>query len=239
MRPGWILPLALVAMSAVFFSIMLAPLTDMVLKGLVIPPELRYLLSNLFWNSSLTAGISLCGAVAFLTVTRKENPSWYWGIPLLGALAFIAFSPLLSLFPIRDPTPAFYDPLVIAVLVSAYGTFLLPLCTILFFWSQRQLGTWRIVLIALALVITLNSLCFWYSFTHSYFVAHGLLSPPEPVYIDGHPVKTDGEGLLFLFLHYMVGMPITGFCFLTLAAFEWHAARRLAGTPLHSGEVLP
>jgi hypothetical protein len=120
----------------------------------------------------------------------------------------------------------------IIALVSAYGSFLLPPCAALFFWSQSQLGKWRIVPVAIALILTLNAMAFFFSFFSSYLVAAGVLSPPPPVVVDGYRVKTDGEGLVFLFFHLIIGLPVLGACFLALAAFTCYADRM--AVPGHS-----
>jgi hypothetical protein len=179
-----------------------------------------------FW-----AFIALCGGIVFLVSTQKENPAWYLGIPLVFVFAFIAFSPaFFELFPLRDPRPAFYNPLHVMSLVSAYGSFFLPPGVALFFWSQRQLGKWRILPVVIALILTLNAIAFFISFFSAYLVAAGLLSPPPPVFIDGHPVKTDGEGLLFLFIHLIIGLPVLGVCILALAVFTWYTSIRTVHT---------
>jgi hypothetical protein len=217
-------PLSLIAISAYCFYALLLPLWGAVPGNLVSVTgfePLYWLDYPPFW-----AFIALCGGIIFLVCTRKENPAWYLGIPLVAVLAFIAFSPVFfELFPLRDPSPAFYDPLHIMALVSAYGSFLLPPCIALFFWSQSGLGKWRAVIVAIALIFTLNAMAFFFSFFSSYLVAYGLLSPSPPVFIDGHPVKSDGEGLLFLFIHLIIGLPVLGVCFLALAVITWNASR--------------
>jgi hypothetical protein len=217
--------LSLIAISAFCFYALLLPLWGPVPGNLVTITGIK----QLYWLDypSFWAFIALCGGVAFLGSTRKENPSWYLGIPLVAVFAFIAFSPaFFEIFPLRDPSPAFYNPLHIMALVSAYGSFLLPPCVALFFWSQRQLGKWRIVMVVIALILTLNAMAFFFSFLSSYLVAAGLLSPPPPVFVDGHLVKTDGEGLLFLFIHLIIGLPVLGVCLLALAVFTWYANRK-------------
>ena len=217
--------LSLIVMSAFCFYALLLPLWGQVPGNLVTITGLK----QLYWLDYPTfwAFIALCGGVAFLGSTRKENPAWYLGIPLVAAFAFIAFSPaFFEIFPLRDPSPVFYNPLHIIALFSAYGSFLLPPCVALFFWSQKQLGKWRPVLVVLALIVTLNAFAFLFSFFSSYLVAAGVLSPPPPVIIDGHPVRSDGEGLLFLFIHLMIGLPVLGVCLLALAAFTRYTSLR-------------
>ena len=239
MRPGWLLPLSLAAMSIPFFVTILAPLTDMVLWGPGrTPPEMLLPLSSLVWDNTLPALIGLCGGLAFIAATREEDPAWYRGIPLILGFAFIAFSPaFFTIFPLSDPSPAFCDPLPLIALFSAYGTFLLPPCALLFFWLQRDLGRWRTVLIIIALIATLNAFFFLFSFFSSYLVAAGVLPAPQPQFIDGHPVKTDGEGLLFLFIHLTIGLPVLGICFLALAVSSWYACRRADPDPASFPEV--
>lgn len=226
--------LALAAMSLVFFTSIVAPLTDMVLLGSdgALQDTLFPLLS-MIWNNTLPAFIALCGSIVFLAAAKERNPSWYLGIPLALGFAFIAFSPaFFTIFPLRDPSPAYYDPLALAFLLSAYGTFLLPPCVALFFWSQTQPGRLRTVLVVIALIVTLNAFAFLFSFFSAYLVAVGVLAPPSPQFIDGPPVKTDGEGLLFLFIHFTIGLPILGICFLALAVFTRYIACRAVPAPL-------
>jgi hypothetical protein len=209
-------------MSAYFFFGLLLPLWGPV-PGILAAATGVEQFSRLA-DPALLAFISLCGGIAFLGSTWNEDPAWYRGIPLVGVFAFIAFSPaFFALVPLRDPNPAFWNPLHVMALVSAYGSFLLPPCVALFFWSQGYLGRWRIVIVLIALVLTLNAMAFLFSFFFQYLVAAGVLSPPPPVVVDGHPVKTDGEGLLFLVIHLIAGLPVLGACFLALAAFTGYA----------------
>lgn len=230
--------LSLIAMSAFCFYAPLLPLWGAVPGNLATVTgfeQFSWLDYPSFW-----AFIALCGGIAFLVRTQKENPAWYMGIPLIFVFAFIAFSPaFFEIFPLRDPNPVFYNPLHIMALVSAYGSFLLPPCVALFFWSQRQSGKWRIIPVVIALILTLNAMAFFISFFSSYLVAYGLLSPPPPVLIDGHPVKSDGEGLLFLFIHLIIGLPVLGVCFLALAAFTWYSSRKTAAVSSPSRDALP
>lgn len=230
--------LSLIAISAYCFYALLLPLWGQV-PGLLVNTTG---LEQFYWLDypSFWAFIALCGGIAFLGSTQKENPAWYLGIPLVAAFAFIAFSPaFFEIFPLRDPSPAFYNPLHVMALVSAYGSFLLPPCIALFFWSQRQLGKWRTVIVVIALILTLNAMAFFFSFFSSYLVAARVLSPPPPVLIDGHPVKTDGEGLLFLFIHLIIGLPVIGICFLALAAFTWYSSLRPGPSVSCSPEMDP
>jgi hypothetical protein len=232
MRPGWITAFALFLMSVVFFSPAIAPLTDQVLRETGAPSSAMLPLLSMIWNSSLPGLISLFGAIVFLAVTRRENPSWYLGIPLVAAFALIAFSPaFFELYPLRDPNPAFYNPLHVVALVSAYGTFLLPTCAALFFWSQRPLGRWATVLAIIALLVTLNSVAFWFSFFSHYLVAAGMLPASQPIIIEGQVLKSDGEGMLFLILHYLIGMPVLGVCFLAPGVLSWHTMGKVVSAP--------
>lgn len=83
--------LSLIAMSAFCFYALLLPLLGPVPGNLVTITGFK----QLYWLDypSFWAFITLCGGVAFLGSTRKENPSWYLGIPLVAVFAFIAFSP--------------------------------------------------------------------------------------------------------------------------------------------------
>nr|WP_320162256.1 hypothetical protein [uncultured Methanoregula sp.] len=238
--PGKI-PLALVLMSLLFFFPTIAPLTDSVLRDLGVPSAMNIPVSSAIWNHYLLGLISLCGGIAFLAVTRKGNPTWYLGIPLVLAFAVIVVAPFAgALFVIHDPSPPLYHPGVMLSLLAGYGLFLLPPCAALFFWSQRRLGRWVPVMTGIALVITLNALIFAFYLFSPYLVAAGFLPPAEPQYIDGHLVKmADGEGILFLFLHYMIGLPLLGICFLALAALFWHAARGTDPAPPPASGATP
>jgi hypothetical protein len=186
------------------------------------------------------AFISLCGGIAFLLATRNENPSWYLGIPLCIMFAITAVSPLVEgILVIYDPSPPIYDPGFLWILLSQAAFFLLPLCAALFFWSQRALGRWVPVLAGIALLMALGSLAALYFSFFPYLVSAGLIPPVQPHYIDGRLVKTDGEGLLFLFFHYMVGLPVTGICVLALAVLSWYSSRMTAAVPSPSPEAQP
>jgi hypothetical protein len=240
MKPGWIVPVVLVAMSLLFFHIVIAQLTGDVLRYLGTSQEISILLSSAIYDNSLLALVAFCGGIVFLAATRHDNPSWYLGVPLILGFAFIAFSPaFFTVFPLRDPSPLFYDPLYVMALASGYGSFFLPPCAALFFWSQMQPGRWRTLLVAIALIISLNALAFLLVFFNNYLVASGLLPAPQPEYVDGHTVKGDGVGLLFLFIHLMIGMPVLGTCFVALAALTWHTGRQAAAFPIPSPEALP
>jgi len=225
--------LALVAMTPLFFFAALGPFIDQMLWDLGDPFSMRILLSSVMWNISLIGLIALCGGFVFLNSTRKENSLWYLGIPLVVAYAIIAVSPVVAgFFVISDPSPPLYHPGVILSLLGAYGTvFLLPPCAALFFWSQRQQGRWVAVMAGIALLITLNSLVLTFYIFSPYLVSAGLLPPPQPHYIDGQMVKTDGEGILFLFVHLLIGLPVIGICILALAGHIWYTPRKAAPAP--------
>ncbi|HNX16839.1 MAG TPA: hypothetical protein PKM50_00760 [Methanoregula sp.] len=235
MRPGRIAPLALVAMSLLFFVTAIAPLTDIVLRSIGTPPAVIIPLSSMIWDFSLLGLISLCGGIVFLANIRKENPSWYLGIPLVVAYAVIVLSRVIGgLIVIHDPSPPLYHPGVVCSLLSSYGTvFLLPPCAALFFWSEKRLGRWVTVMAGIALVVTLNSLIVMFYVLSPYLVTAGLLPPAQP-HIAGQPITADGQGLEFLILAYMIGLPVIGICTLALAVILWHNARRPVKPPLPS-----
>lgn len=228
MKPRWIVPLALVAMSLLFFFSAIAPLTDSVLRVFGAPSSLTIPISSVMWSPTLLGLISMCGGIAFLVWTRGENPSWHLGIPLVVAYAIIAAAPVLTGFlVIYDPSPPLYHPGVVCSILAAYGTALLPSCAALFFWSQRRAGWWAPVMTGIALAITLNALILTFYILSPYLVSAGLLPPAQPHYIDGQLVKmADGEGILYLLIHYMIGLPVLGLCFLALAGHSWYNARR-------------
>ncbi|MDD1686107.1 hypothetical protein [Methanoregula sp.] len=232
MKSPWSVSLALVAMSLLFFFSAIAPFVDGVLRGLGAPSSLTIPVSSVMWSPTLLALISLCGGIVFLVWTRGENPSWHLGVPLVVAYAIIACAPVAGgLFIIHDMNPPIYHPGVVCSLLSAYGTVLLPPCAALFFWSQRRAGWWAPVMTGIALAITLNALVLTFFVFSPYLVAAGLLPPAQPQYIDGQLVKSDGEGLLFLILHYTIGLPVLGICFLALAAHSWYTAHRAVPSP--------
>lgn len=225
--------LALVAMTPLFFFAALGPFIDQMLWDFGDPFSMRIPLSSVMWNISLFGLIALCGGIAFLTSMRKENPSWYLGIPLVVAYATIAITPVVAgFFVIYDPSPPLFHPGIVLSLLAAYGTvFLLPPCAALFFWSQRQQGWWPAVMAGIALLITLNSLVLTFYIFSPYLVSAGLISPPPPQYIDGQLVKTDGEGILFLFVHLMIGLPVIGICIIALAGYTWYTTKKAAPAP--------
>jgi len=104
--------------------------------------------------------------------------------------------------------------------------FLLPLSTALFFWSQRQRIRWAPWITVIALLVTINAAVVAFYALSPWLVTAGIIPPPQPVYIDGHLAKTDGEGLLFLFVDMYLGLPILGFCCLALAAVFFQASRK-------------
>ncbi len=232
--------LALAVMTPLFFCPAISPFINQVLWSFGDPLGMRIPLSAMMFNIPALAFIALCGAMVFLAATRKGNPSWYLGIPLACAYAIIAASPVYAgFFVIHDPSPPLYHPGVIMGILAAYGiVFLLPPCAALFFWSQRQRGRGAALMSGIALLITLNSLILTFFILSPYLVSAGFLPAPQPHYIDGHPVKTDGEGLLFLFIHLMIGLPLLGIGFLALAAFIHYRARREISAPLpHFPEI--
>jgi len=229
MKSPWRVPLALVAMSLLFFFPAIAPPVDSVLRGLGAPSDVTIFVSSMMWSPTLLGLISLCGGIAFLVWTRGENPSWQLGIPLVVAYAIIVLSPVaVGFFVIHDMTPPLYHPGVVCTILAAYGTVLLPPGAALFFWSQRRAGWWAPMMTGAALVITLNALVLTFFVLSPYLIAAGLLPPAQPQYIDGHLVKmADGEGILYLLLHYMIGLPVLGICILALAAHTSYTARRI------------
>lgn len=239
MRAG-LQALALAAMTPLFFVAALGPFIDQMLWNLGDPISMRIPLSIAMANTAVLGFIALCGGIIFLAATRDGNPSWYLGIPLIAAYAIIAVSPLVAgFFVIYDPSPPLYHPGVILSLLMAYGTvFLLPPLAALFFWSQRTFSRWGGLMSVISLLITLNSLVLTFYIFSPYLVSAGLLPSPQQQFIDGHPVKTDGEGILFLFIHYMIGLPLLGICFLALAAFIWFTARKTVSNPTVSTEAL-
>jgi hypothetical protein len=153
--------------------------------------------------------------------------------------AITAVSPLVEgVLVIRDLTPPIYHPGVLWTLLSQAAFFLLPLCAALFFWSQKPLGRYATILTGIALLMALGSLVALYFSFLPYLVSAGFIPPPQPHYVDGHPVKTHGEGIVFLFFPIMVGLPVTGICFLALAVLSWYSSRKTAAVPLPSPEVL-
>jgi len=232
MRSVWTVPLALVAMSLVFFSIALTPLIEIVLRAAGTPSGAMILLSSLLWNNTLFCVLGLCGGLVVLLATRKEHPAWYLGIPLVAAYALIAVAPFLGqILVVYDPSPPLYHPGILIMFIASYGVlFLLPPCAALFFWSQRQTGRWAPVMAGIALVVTLNSLIVMSYVFSPYLISAGLLPPAQPQYINGQHVQSEA-GILFLILGYMVGLPVLGICILVLAILRWRDVRRAVTPP--------
>jgi hypothetical protein len=231
-RSGWTVPLALVAMSLEFFFIALAPLLEIVLRAAGTPSGVMSLLSSLLWNNTLFCVIALCGGVVVLLATRNENPSWYLGIPLVAAYALIAAAPFLGqIFVVYDADPPLYHPGVLVMLIASYGAlFLLPPCAALFFWSQKRQGRWAQAMAGIALVVALNSFILMFYVLSPYLVSAGLLPPAQP-HIPGQPMRADGEGIVFLLLGYLIGLPALGLCILALAVLRWRDAHRAVTPP--------
>lgn len=221
---------AMVAMTPLFFFAALGPFLDRVLWDLGDLLTIRIPLSFLMFDTVLLGLVSLCGGIVFLGGTQKENPEWYLGIPLVAAFAVIAVSPFIEgLILLRDPSPPLWHPLVIAGIAGAYGIVLfLPACSALFFWSQKQVGRWAKVMTGIALIIALNSLVVLYFILSPYLITAGLLSPPQPLYIDGQLVQVAAHerGVIFLILQYLIGLPFIGLCLLALAVHSWYHAGR-------------
>jgi hypothetical protein len=214
--------LSLVAMSVFCFYALLLPVWDPVPGFLVNTTGLEqwYFLAD----PSFFACISLCGGIAFLLVTRNENPSWHLGIPLCIMFAITTVSPLVSaILVIHDPSPPIYHPGVLWILLSQAAVCLIPPCAAVFFWSQRALGRWVPVLAALALLITICSAAMLFAEFSPWLVSAGLIPPEPPTMVDGHVVKSENDGALILY--FMFGLPILGICFLILAAATWFTSK--------------
>jgi|WetSurMetagenome_2_1015567.scaffolds.fasta_scaffold248271_3 hypothetical protein len=213
--------LSLIAMSALFFSLILLTVLHEVLRFLVNTTGLDFLnsLNDFLYslgNFSLPAFISLCGGIVFLAGTRKENPSWYLGIPLCMAFAVMAISPALQGFlVIHSPTPATLEPGRLWFYADKAAFSFLPLCAALFFWSQKQLGRAIPLVIGMMLVISLSSIG---SLVHDFF--------PAVIPAGLHPPHADMT--LFLAIYLLIGLPLIGILFLALAAISRYTSVRPA-----------
>jgi hypothetical protein len=213
--------LSLIAMSALFFSLILLTVLHAVLRFLVNTTGLEFIHSlNDFIYSlgifSVPAFISLCGGIVFLAGTRKENPSWYLGMPLCTAFAVMAISPAVEGFlVIHSPTPATLEPGRLWFYADRAAFGLLPLCAALFFWSQKQLGRAIPLVIGIMLVISLSSTG---DLVHDFF--------PAVIPAGLHPPHADMT--IFLAIYLLIGLPLIGIHFLALAAISWYPSVRTA-----------
>lgn len=219
--------LALVAISLPFFMMPLAMFIMMILYVLysIIPIAIDPV--------ALMGFIALCGGIVFLGSTRDENPLWYLGIPLVVVFGIITINPILSgVLIIHDPSPPIWHPGVLWSLIASAGViFFLPIGTALFIWSLRQRVRWAPWITGIALLVALNAAVLTFYALSPYLVSAGLILPPKPVYIDGHIAKSDGEGLLFMFVHFVIGLPVLGICILVLAAVFYRASQEAVPAP--------
>jgi hypothetical protein len=213
--------LSLTAMSALSFSLILLTVLHAVLRFLVNTTGLEFIhsLNDFIYslgNFSVPAFISLCGGIVFLAGTRKENPSWYLGMPLCTAFAVMAISPAVEGFlVIHSPTPATLEPGRLWFYADRAAFSLLPLCAALFFWSQKQLGRAIPLVIGIMLVISLSSIG---ALVHDFF--------PAVIPAGLHPPHADMT--LFLAIYLLIGLPLIGIVFLALAVFSWYTSVRTA-----------
>jgi hypothetical protein len=192
--------IALVAMSAIFFSVF--GMFLLVFAGGVsgLRFELPWFGSNYLAASLGILGlISVCGCTLFLSLTRHQSRLWYFGIPLGIALTVTSVS-------------WFFTPLhlipdsMLNQNTGQVALFLLAPCSALFFWSEKRMKNGGIGLMVIILLVSILSALLLY----------GLIFPPQ--YALGSKIgagPTVSE--LYFWIYYMLGLPIIGSLFLSTA----------------------
>jgi hypothetical protein len=196
--------LALVAISAVFFSVfgmfVLVPVVG--ISGLLEIPWFGYNYLAAFWG--IFGLISLCGCILFLTIAKKQSRLWYSGIPLAITLTVITISSFIS------PLPLIPDMMFLDQNTGQVALFLLAPCSALFFYPEKRTNDGGMGLVIISLVVCIMSALLLY----------GLIFPQQ--YAPGSKIgagPTASE--LCFWVYYMLGLPIIGALFLS-RAFGFH-----------------
>lgn len=196
--------LALVAMSAVFFSVfgMFLLLAFSGISG--------WGYDYSFFGSNYTIPtfgifglISFCGCVIFLILARKQSRLWYSGIPLGITIAVILIPSGIS------------NNLGIGLA----AIFLLAPCSALFFYSEKRMNHGGMGLVIVSLVVSILSAAFILSMIFPPHTTPGSTAGPEPAE-------------LYFWVYYMLGLPVIGALFL-FHAFGVHRQNAEPGTHPH------
>lgn len=181
--------LALVALSAIFFSVigmfLLLAFSGISGWGYDYP----FFGSNYVIPTFGIFGlISFCGCILFLNLTRKYSRLWYFGIPLGITLAVILIPSNIS------------NNLGLGLA----AIFLLAPCSALFFYSEKRMNNGSMGLVIISIVVSILSAAFIY----------GMIFPPQ--YAPGSKVGLEPTELYF-WVYYMLGLPVIGALFLSHA----------------------
>ena len=197
-------PLALAALSLVFFSVF-GMFVLVFVRGISGFHEIPWFGSN---NLAALQGvlglISAGGCIFFLSLTKNQSRLWYFGIPLAITLTIITLSSFIT------PLPLNPDMMVLNQNTGQAALFLLAPCSALFFYSEKQKNDGAMGLVILSLVVCILSALLLY----------GLIFPPQ--YAPGS--KTGAGPIvseLCFWIYYMFGLPIIGALFLS-RAFGFH-----------------
>ena len=186
--------LALVAMSAIFFSsvgFILAFLPAVAGVHL----ELPWFGSNLFAAVPAVFGlISIGGCLLLFREEKNQSAYWSLGIPLCILTALTTIYSFLSPKTIITDIPSLgQNALVLFILLSP--------CAALFFYSEKKIygGGWELVVISLLVSVVSAVLLYGWIFPHQYAPGERVLENPL---------------MLLFWLNYFVGLPIVGALFL-------------------------
>jgi hypothetical protein len=180
--------LALVAMSAIFFSVfgmfLLLVFAGISGWGYGIPFfGTNYLVAAL----GIFGSISFCGCILFLIVTRKWSRLWYSGIPLGITIAVMLIATMVSG----------------NLSIGMAAIFLLAPCSALFFYAEKRMNNGGMGLVVIPLVVTILSAV----------LIGGIIFPPQ--YAPGSNVGAGPDATeLCFWVYYMLGLPVIGALFL-------------------------
>jgi hypothetical protein len=205
--------LALVAMSAIFFSVfgMFLLLAFSGISGWGY--EYPFFGSNYIIPTFGIFGlISFCGCVSFLILTRKHSRLWYFGIPLGITLAVILI-----------PTDISHN-----LSIGLVAIFLLGPCSALFFYSEKRMNNGSMGLVIIAIIASILSAAFLYS----------MIFPPQ--YAPGSKTGVGPDATeLYFWVYYMLGLPVIGVLFLAHAFGVHHRNSKSGNLPAQKPAEIP